>query len=358
MDNMFSNNLTSIDQEIIDFTDELLRRYDTRNNRTFRNRESTPNTNHNNRNQNHTPLDESSILYALMSEYNLNIRDYNTNMRIFLNHLDRVHEREPRHNSREREPYQHRNPYVEHVRHSARTANEPTNTNIRYPNARTTTRPTNARPYATSQLLSYVLYPNSQSLFTDVIVHPSENEILNATELINYNDATEYNNNTCPITLEEFNHGERICQIRNCGHIFREEALRNWFRRNVRCPVCRYDIRNYVNTNRNSDISNNDLLANTRTNIVGAQYDTNDSEYSENDDEIIEPYDSVTAMPPIPDTLSQNLTNILVDYINNHIGPNMQDISGSFTHTFELPIFYYSDNSGYYFDSSNNSNIV
>ena len=157
--------------------------------------------------------------------------------------------------------------------------------------------------------------------------------------------------------MEEFNHGERICQIKHCGHIFREEALRNWFRRNVRCPVCRYDIRNYVNTNRNSDISNNDLLANTRTNIVGAQYDTNDSEDSENDDEIIEPYDSVTAIPPIPDTLSQNLTNILVDYINNHIGPNMQDISGSFTHTFELPIFYYSDNSGYYFDSSNNSII-
>jgi hypothetical protein len=28
MDNMFSNNLTSIDQEIIDFTDELLRRFE------------------------------------------------------------------------------------------------------------------------------------------------------------------------------------------------------------------------------------------------------------------------------------------------------------------------------------------
>jgi hypothetical protein len=350
MDNIFSNNLSSIDQEIMDFTDELLRRYDNQNNRTFRNREPMPN--HNN-----IHLDESNILYALMSEYNLNIREYNTNMRLFLNHLDRLREREPRHNSREREPYNSRTPYVDRVRHNTRTTNH-TNTNTRYPNTNTTTRPTNTRPYATSQLLSYVLYPNNQSLFSDVIVHPTENEILNATELVNYNDAAEYNNNTCPITLEEFNHGERICQIKHCGHIFREEALRNWFRRNVRCPVCRYDIRNYVNTNRNSDISNNDLLANTRTNIVGAQYDTNDSEDSENDDEIIEPYDSVTAIPPIPDTLSQNLTNILVDYINNHIGPNMQDISGSFTHTFELPIFYYSDNSGYYFDSSNNSNNV
>jgi len=353
MDNMFSNNLTSIDQEIMDFTDELLRRYDTRNNRTFRNREPTSNDN---RSYNHTPLDESTILYALMSEYNLNIRDYNTNMRLFLNHLDRVHEREPRHNSREREPYQSRNPYVERVRHTARTTNQPVNANIRYPNTDATNRPTNTRPYVTSQLLSYVLYPNTQSLFTDVIVHPAENEILNATELINYNDSIEYNNNTCPITLEEFNHGERICQIKHCGHIFREEALRNWFRRNVRCPVCRYDIRNYINPNRNNNNLNNDLSENTRTNIVGEHYDTSDSEDSEND-EIIEPNDNRTTMPPIPDTLTQNLTNILVDYINNHVGPNMGDISGGFTHTFELPIFYYSDNSGYYFDNSGNSTI-
>ena len=55
MDNMFSNNLTSIDQEIMDFTDELLRRYDTRNNRTFRNREPTPNNNNRNHNEHDNP---------------------------------------------------------------------------------------------------------------------------------------------------------------------------------------------------------------------------------------------------------------------------------------------------------------
>lgn len=348
MDNMFSNNLSGIDQDIMDFTDELLRRYDNRNNRTFR--REPPNYN---RNRDNIHLNESSILYALMSEYNLNIHEYNTNMRLFLNHLDRVHDREPRHNSREREPYV-RTPYVDDMRNNAR---ERTHARSRYTPTNTTTRPTNTRPYATSHLLSYVLYPNNQSLFSDVIVHPTENEILNATELINYNDAGEYNNNTCPITLEEFNHGERICQIKQCGHIFREEALRNWFRRNVRCPVCRYDIRNYINTNRNVDISNNDLSGNTRTNILGTQYHTNDNEDSENDDEIIETPDDAPNMPPIPDTLTQNLTNILVDYINNHIGPNMGDISGGFTHTFELPVFYYSDNSGYYFDSSNNDII-
>ncbi len=90
---------------------------------------------------------------------------------------------------------------------------------------------------------------------------------------------------------------------------------------------------------------------------MGTQYDTNDSEDSDNDDEIIEPFDTIDNMSPIPDTLTQNLTNILADYINNHVGPNMGDISGGFTHTFELPIFYYSDNSGYYFDNSGNSTI-
>jgi hypothetical protein len=182
----------------------------------------------------------------------------------------------------------------------------------------------------------------------------SRAQIQTATRNIHY--TTDLSYNICPISLEDFVENEEICQIKHCGHIFREEALRNWFRRNVRCPVCRYDIRNYINTNRNHMNSNNDVSGNTRTNVVGSQYNTteSDSEDSESD-EIIEPTNNSATIPPIPDTLSQNLTNILVDYINNHIGPNMQDLSGSFTHTFELPIFYYSDNSGYYFDSSNNT---
>jgi hypothetical protein len=48
--------------------------------------------------------------------------------------------------------------------------------------------------------------------------------------------------NLCPISLEPFQVGDVICEIRGCGHKFKRPNLMNWFRRNSRCPVCRYDI--------------------------------------------------------------------------------------------------------------------
>jgi len=33
--------------------------------------------------------------------------------------------------------------------------------------------------------------------------------------------------------------------IRHCRHIFNTNSLISWFNTNCKCPVCRYDIRNY-----------------------------------------------------------------------------------------------------------------
>lgn len=46
----------------------------------------------------------------------------------------------------------------------------------------------------------------------------------------------------CPISLEDFTAGEEIVQIIGCGHYFKCGALREWFRRNTQCPVCRYSV--------------------------------------------------------------------------------------------------------------------
>lgn len=51
--------------------------------------------------------------------------------------------------------------------------------------------------------------------------------------------------NLCPISLEPFQVGDVICEIRGCHHIFRRPALMAWFRRNPRCPVCRYNLSDY-----------------------------------------------------------------------------------------------------------------
>ena len=78
---------------------------------------------------------------------------------------------------------------------------------------------------------------------------PSLQQYTEATEMFTYNSNTvsRINSVTCPITLEDFQHGELLCEIKHCHHVFKETALRNWFVRNSHCPVCRYDIRTHVN---------------------------------------------------------------------------------------------------------------
>ena len=52
--------------------------------------------------------------------------------------------------------------------------------------------------------------------------------------------------NVCPITLEAFQVGDVICEIIGCNHIFKRPPLMNWFRRDGRCPVCRFELANTV----------------------------------------------------------------------------------------------------------------
>ena len=74
--------------------------------------------------------------------------------------------------------------------------------------------------------------------------------------------------------MDDFNDNDMVTVIRHCGHIFHTEHLMNWFRSNCRCPVCRYDIRDYNNTSSeyfNSpgttiDSSNNNLEGNATNN--------------------------------------------------------------------------------------------
>jgi hypothetical protein len=88
---------------------------------------------------------------------------------------------------------------------------------------------------------------NSQmnQMLSDVIVRPTQQQIDNASRLVSYRDISSPLSESCPITLEHFNPDDDVMQIHHCGHIFSLNAFNQWFERNVRCPVCRYDIRNY-----------------------------------------------------------------------------------------------------------------
>ena len=81
----------------------------------------------------------------------------------------------------------------------------------------------------------------------DVPAVPTLEQYTLATEPFVFNSDTvsRVSSMTCPITLEDFQHGELLCEIKHCHHVFKETALRSWFVRNTHCPVCRYDIRTY-----------------------------------------------------------------------------------------------------------------
>jgi hypothetical protein len=95
-----------------------------------------------------------------------------------------------------------------------------------------------------------------QSRFENVPVFPSPEQIETATESVHFQDISDPINTNCPITMEPFSQNQIVTRIRHCGHIFNTTHLNSWFRNNVQCPVCRFDIRDY----RQNDISNSSSL--------------------------------------------------------------------------------------------------
>ena len=173
-------------------------------NSNFRNRNANANVNRNrnNRENNH------SVFYDYENPINPNI--YLDNLANFRN-LER---RQPISNARQ---------------NTRQTANTRQNTNE--------TQNTNDW----SSLLSTFLNSN-------VIVRPTIQQIENASRLVRYNEIQSPNSEACAISLERFNGTDNVRQINYCGHIFLPTEFNEWFQSNVRCPVCRFDIRNSATT--------------------------------------------------------------------------------------------------------------
>ena len=84
-------------------------------------------------------------------------------------------------------------------------------------------------------------------LNSTVTVRPSQDQINQASRLVRYDNIVNPLSESCPISLEPFRPTDMVRQINHCGHIFNDSPFQQWFQRNVRCPVCRYDIRTYRN---------------------------------------------------------------------------------------------------------------
>ena len=107
-----------------------------------------------------------------------------------------------------------------------------------------------------------------QSFFQPVDVYPTQSQIEIATRNVRYCDIVNPVNRSCPISLDTFVDSDMVSVIRFCGHIFRRDQLNTWFMSNCRCPVCRYDIRNYNSNTPSSILESSNIidLSNNLTN--------------------------------------------------------------------------------------------
>jgi hypothetical protein len=88
-----------------------------------------------------------------------------------------------------------------------------------------------------------------------------ENYIID-TELLN-----EYEGKDCNICIETYKKDDKIV-ILPCNHVFHNECIENWLcNEKVTCPICRKDVREYINNINNTDNDNQNHDENDNGNV-------------------------------------------------------------------------------------------
>lgn len=99
-------------------------------------------------------------------------------------------------------------------------------------------------------------------------------QIAQATHTGRYDEIENPYSGECAITHEPFAPDSDVTVINHCRHVFMRDGLADWFRRDSRCPVCRYDIGGGSgggrSSNRNNALENvlSGLTLNTGDNIT------------------------------------------------------------------------------------------
>jgi hypothetical protein len=70
-------------------------------------------------------------------------------------------------------------------------------------------------------------------------VRPTAQQIADATSL----EITGTDDEDCAICQDTMAMGTEVRTIEFCEHSFHQNCIDTWFQQNVRCPVCRHDIR-------------------------------------------------------------------------------------------------------------------
>jgi hypothetical protein len=115
-------------------------------------------------------------------------------------------------------------------------------------------------------------------LNSSVPVRPTQQQINNASRLVRFDSIQSPNSTSCAISLEPFSSDDTVRQLHHCGHIFFPNEFTQWFSNNVRCPVCRHDIRN----NSHSNVPTTSTTTSTSSTAEQLTIDLSNNELSDN----------------------------------------------------------------------------
>jgi hypothetical protein len=163
-----------------------------------------------------------------------------------------------------------------------------------------------------SRLLNTFLEP--------VNITPTQTQIENATRNIIYGDILHPINNSCPISLETFTDTCNVTMIRHCRHIFNTNSLMSWFNSNCKCPVCRYDIRDY-----NPNVQHTDASESNEANHENNNEDNNEDTFQNQQTREARYY-----------SFNRNNTNPSINLIETLFADTLSDLSNNnIEHTIE-----------------------
>jgi uncharacterized Zn finger protein (UPF0148 family) len=301
---------------------------------------------------------------GIIEDYNENMRYYNRNMRDLIEIYREVMPppRSETTNSRiennvdqvNRPRYSVTIPYSTSVpiRDSSGSLSTPSVPNIRSHNR------SNIQHYITNDRISFpIIYDPYRIIghrgtnlnlndLENVVVRPTNTQIRNATQILQY--STHFTQRQCPITLEAFEIGREVRRINHCGHIFDNFALIEWFERNVRCPVCRHDIRDTeMPRPQPQDNSGNHIYPSPSNipNIIDYNSDSEDDENEQINYQSSQQNESRSRTQSINNQENRTfvrdyIRNVLTSVINDSSFPQLNNSVNSLFANYNIPVIF------------------
>ena len=205
------------------------------------------------------------------------------------------------------------------------------------PNPRFNSRSSRTNP-TTRYDYNYVIYPENvrwinnesnpsynnnylndilQQYYNNVPVTPSQHVLNRATRTYRYSEITNPINTNCPITLERFESNSDVTMLLGCGHVFNTSSIHSWFTSNVRCPVCRYDIRDYIPTT--TSTTTNEERKEEERQEESKQEDESKQEESKQEESKQEERKEEEEEENLPNNIdTNNLNNLISSLFNTH----------------------------------------